>query len=147
MRGNDLSNASAPRYIIVWEGGMAHLPEESKAAYDRAVRLRRWWEAIACWMYNPSVINQIERLARNAEINIEIITWMGDDAAMAIQEDMEEINIPVRGVFASSPGQFSRDLAFLPDIAYIYDPDPGHVLTYGRKGVIFKNANQIGRGN
>lgn len=126
---------------------MAYLPEEKKAEFDRAVKRNRWFEAVSYWLYNPSVINQIERLVRTSEVNVEAMTWMGPDAADSIMEDLNEINVPVRDVLSSTPDQFSRQLAYLPDVAYIYDPDPGHVLTFGKKGVVFKNANQIGRGN
>lgn len=147
MRGNDLSNKVSPRHVIVFEGGLATLPLEREKDFQKSCKRRRLWEAISYWQWNHLMLAQIERIVRNMDVNIEVCTWMTEDMAFAIGEELDKMNIPVRSVWASSPFKLAQDLAYLPDIAAIYDPDPEHVLTYGRRGVYLTNPSQIGRGN
>lgn len=147
MKRGDLSNKVSPRHVIVFEGGMAGLLPENKKPFQKSYGRKRYWEALDYWDWNPMILGQIERLNRNAEINIEVCTWFNDDFAMAISDKLDVMNIPVRGVWASSPFELAKELAYLPDIAAIYDPDPDHVLTFGRRGVYLTNPSQIGRGN
>lgn len=152
MRGNDLSNRSAPRHVIVFEGGLADFPSlEDTKAYNLAYKKKRYWEAVRYFIWNPLMLGQIERLVRTADINIEVCTWIGADLeygdfALAIDEELERMNIPVRSVWVCTPEKLAKDLAYLPDIACIYDPDPGHILTFGSRGVLLTNPAQIGRG-
>lgn len=151
MKGNDLSNKISPRHVIVFEGGLAYLPVESLKAYQKAYDRKRYWEAVRLWVWNPMMLAQIERVVRTMDINIEVCTWIGSDLehhdfALAIADELDKINIPVRSVWASEPGELAKALPFLPDIAFVYDPDPAHVLTYGSRGIVLKSPSQIGRG-
>lgn len=146
MQGNNLSNTVAPRLVVIFEGGMAYMPSENVDKFLEFKRKNKWWKVIECYQYFPAVIAQIERLNRNTNVNFEVCTWMGDDAAEAIANDLDEMSLPIRSVWSSTPDELGRSLVWLPDIAYIYDPDPDHLLKYGKKGVLFKDANQLGRG-
>jgi len=152
MRHGDLSNKVSPRHVIVFEGGLAVLPLEPEKDFQKAYKRKKYWEAIRCWQWNTPVLGQIERIVRTTDLNIEVCTWIGydlehHDFALAIGEELDKMNIPVRSVWASTPFQLAKDLAYLPDIACIYDPDPDHVLTYGRRGIYLTHPSQIGRGN
>lgn len=152
MQNGDLSNKIAPRHVIVFEGGLAGLLPENKKAFQKAYGGKRYWEAIWYWDWNPMMLAQIERVVRTMDVNIEVCTWIGHnlehhDFALAIADELDRMNVPVRSVWASDPFQLAKDLAYLPDIAAIYDPDPDHVLTFGRRGVYLTNPSQIGRGN
>jgi hypothetical protein len=146
MKGGTLSNEVSPRHVIVFEGGIAVLPVQKRAEFDKEVSKDRWWKAIRLFEYRTSVINQIERVIRTMNANIEVCTWMGEDAALAIEDELDDLHVPVRSVWASTPFELAKALAYLPDIAAIYDPDPDHVLTYGSRGVLLTEARQIGRG-
>lgn len=151
MKGNDLSNKISPRHVIVFEGGLAHLPIERLKEYQKAYDRKRYWDAIAYWVWNPLMLAQIERVVRTMDINVEVCTWIGSDLeyhdfALAIADELDRINIPIRSVWASEPDELAKALPYLPDIAFVYDPDPKHVLTYGSRGVLLTNPAQIGRG-
>lgn len=151
MKGNDLSNKMSPRHVIIFEGGLASLPLDHVSDYEKSYKRKRYWEAVKYWQWNTQMLGQIERVVRTADINIEVCTWIGydleyHDFALAIAEKLDNMNIPVRSVWASSPSDLAKHLAYLPDIACIYDPDPSHVLTFGSRGVYLTSPNQIGRG-
>jgi len=150
MQKGDLSNSVAPRHVVVFEGGIATLPLVNASDFDKAMKRKRYWEAINFWEWNPHVLGQIERVVRTMGVNIEVCTWIKSDEyagfAMAIADELDKINIPVRSVWESSPNELARALAYINDIACIYDPDPAHVLTFGKRGVYLTSPNQIGRG-
>jgi hypothetical protein len=151
MKGGTLSNQVSPRHVIVFEGGIAALPVNRQAEFDKEVSKNKWWKAIRLFEYRTDVLNQIERVIRTMDANIEVCTWMGHDteyhdAALAIEAELDDLHVPVRSVWSSTPYELAKALAYLPDIAAIYDPDVDHVLTYGSRGVLLKEAKQIGRG-
>jgi hypothetical protein len=151
MKGNDLSNKVSPRHVIVFEGGLATLDPENIRNFNKEYKARQYWKALRWWDWNPLMLAQIERIVRTTDINIEVCTWTGydleyHDFALAIAEQLDDMNIPVRSVWASSPVDLAKALVYIPDIAYIYDPDPSHLLTFGSRGVHLTNPSQIGRG-
>jgi hypothetical protein len=133
-----------PRLLIVFEGAIGVLPVDKQAAFDKAVRKRRWWEAIDLYELNELILSKILDLHWRLDINITVVTWMGEDAELAISMRLDDEGIPV-GTMSSSPNRLARELAYRPDIMAVYDPDPAHVFTYGGKGVVLTDANQIGR--
>jgi hypothetical protein len=150
VKGNDLSNQSAPRHVIIFENGMAFLREDLEPDYRKFLRQKRYFQAAGCWVFREPVLSQIVRLSRTADINVEVCTWTGygieyDEFALGIADELDRLNVPVRSVWSSTPDVLARALSYLPDIAAVYDPDPGHVLRYGKRGVLLANANQIGR--
>ena len=151
MRGGDLSNKVSPRHVVVFEGGLAVLPADNIPLFEKAMKRKRYFEAITYWDWKAYMLNQIERLIRRTDINIEVCTWIGADLehadfALAIENALDRMNVPVRSVWSSTPDELAKMLPHLPDIACIYDPEPSHILKFGSRGVILTSPSQIGRG-
>lgn len=145
MKGGDLSNLSVPHLVVVYEWGLTNFTNGAEAWYDKLVKKGDWTQAIYCWEFKETMMRKIMDLTYRQNFNINIVTWMGDDAADAITEQMNEENIPVRGCFASTPQRLARSLPYNPQILCVYDPDPANVLVYGSKGVVLKTPEQLGK--
>lgn len=147
MQRGDLSNRVSPSLVIVFEGAIGILKDEDKDKYAKAVYRNRWKAAIDLYYLDELYLHKITDLIWRQGFNIEVCTWLGDDAAPMIGDRLDEENIPVSAVWASTPAKLSRQLAHLPRIMCVYDPDPSHVFTYGSKGVLLTSPHQLGRIN
>jgi hypothetical protein len=145
MRHGDLSNKMLPRIVVVFEGKLGIVPEDKRKSYSRLCQKNRWREAMKCYELDELVLAKLLDLRWRLDMNVSIVTWLGEQAAAAIADLMDEQGIPIGNCFSSTPSKLSRELAYAPDIVAVYDPDPDHVFTYGSKGVILTDANQIGR--
>lgn len=143
VQNGDLSNQVAPRIIIVFDGAVGWIPEDKKKDFARLVSKNRWHDAFeSCLRVNETMFRKILDLAWRKNVNIHMVTWMGDEAATEIENLMEMV--PVRGCFSSTPEILARMLPYNPDVVAIYDPDPGHVFTYGSTGVLLEKPEQLG---
>lgn len=145
MRFGQLDNTPSPRIVIVFEGAIGRVPEEREKDYAKAVARGRWFEAISCFDLSDIMLRKLLDISWRLNLNVNVVTWLGEEAAIAIEFLLERENIPVRGCFASTPLRLARDLPYNPDIVAVYDPDPAHVFTYGSKGILLEDPNQIGR--
>lgn len=57
-------------------------------------------------------------------------------------QDQEEL--PVRHVWATRPELLARKIAYMADLARVYDPDASRWLTWGGKGSHLTDVNQLG---
>ena len=146
MKHGDLSAEVAPRIVVVFEGIVGILPDPHDKKYLKAIEKKHWAEAIRFWHLNEMVLAKFWYLTAKRSLNIEVCTWLGPEMAEAIRDLLDENNIPVRDVWHSTPAKLSRELAWLPDIIAVYDSDSNHVFTFGGKGKIVTNFNQIGEG-
>lgn len=144
LRNGDLSSRMLPRLLVVFEGAIGILPVDKQVAFDKAVKRHRWQEAIGLYELNELILSKILDLHWRLDVNVTVVTWMGEDAELAISMRLDEENIPA-GTMSSSPNRLARELSYRPDIVAVYDPDPAHVFTYGGKGVVLTDANQLGR--
>lgn len=150
MRFGDLSNAVAPKLIIVFEGGMTIGPDAHLKEYEKALHKNDWRKAVRLFDLREDVMSRILYLTYAKDFNISVVTWLGnnqqdgDVAADEIEDIMDENSIPVRSCFRSTPDTLARMLPYNPDIRCVYDPDPAHILKFGSKGSVLKDASQIG---
>lgn len=145
VKHGDLSNKPSPRIVVVFEGAVGIIDQGSQKTFDRLSKRGRWIQAMKCYALQEIMLRKLLDLTYRENFNVQIVTWLGEEAASAIKQIMDEENIPVLGVFASTPSRLSRDLAYNPDIMAVYDPDPDHRFTYGSKGVVLLDPFQIGR--
>lgn len=143
MQRGQLDNKSMPRMIVVFEGAIGVLPEANAKRHGKYIAKRQWWRAVDCYEIIEGYTKKILDLGWRLNYNINIVTWMSEEAAEAIEDKLSFL--PVRGCFYSSPQQLAMDLPFNPEIIRIYDPDPAHVFTYGGKGVVLTSPHQLGR--
>jgi hypothetical protein len=145
MKNNDLSNKMLPRIVVVFEGKLGVLPKENEKACAKAFNKKHYDEALGYYELDELMMRKLLDLRYRQDINVSIVTWLGDDMAVAISELMDEEGIPIGECFASTPSRLARELAYNPDIVTVYDPDDDHRFTYGSKGVVLVDANQLGR--
>jgi hypothetical protein len=144
MLNGDLSNRTAARVLLVFEGLIGYLPAEKVPEYEKYAAEERWDEVIYQFDINSAVVNKILYLTWNANYNFHVVTWFPTLAATAIQEKLDELSVPVRSVFSSTPGKLAKMLVNNPDIVAVYDTVPQHVLTFGSKAQLVTDVNQIG---
>ncbi len=145
MKNGDLSNTPTPRLVAVFEGLTATLSPDAMPLYDKYVRKNQWWNAVELYLLNELVLRKILDLVWRHNFNINLVTWMPEDAAVAITETMDDQNIPVRGCFSSSPEILARQLPYNPDIIKVYHAQTELALTFGSRGEYVRDINQIGR--
>lgn len=146
MKHGDLSNEVIPRIVIVFEGALGFIMDENDRGYRKLVKKEKWDEAIKYWKLNQSALGKIWYLFAKKSVVVDVCTWMPEGMANAIADELDANHIPVQSVWSSRPDILARELAYLPDIALIYDPDEDHVFSYGRKGRLLRDVNEIGEG-
>jgi hypothetical protein len=143
MRNGDLSNRTGPRIVVVWEDLIASVPDDRLEQFEKYCNKGKWREAIGCYRLNELMSMKLLYLVLTKNINVTIVTWLPEEAVIHLSDRLDEENLPIRGVFASSPKQLATDLAYNPDIICVYDP---HDATfYGSKGATANRAADIGR--
>jgi hypothetical protein len=145
LKNGDLSNKVAPRIIVVFEGAVGKLPEKNVKEHEKLVSRKDWLRVPRLYDLDENILGRMMNLTWKHDINISLVTWMPDDAAIGISDLMDENSVPVRGCFSSAPVQLARLLPYNPDIVCVYDPVPEHILTFGSKGQVLTDASQIGR--
>ncbi len=145
MEKGNLSNKVSPSLVVIFEGAIGILKEEDLDAFLKACAEENWAKAVDLFYLHELYLRKLNDLAWRANFNVEICTWMGDEMAFFIRERLDRENVIVASVWSSTPASLARQLAYLPRIACVYDPEPAHVFTFGSKGVVLTNPNQIGR--
>lgn len=144
MQNGDLSNRTAPRVLIVFEGLIGHLPEENIDDYTKYVNEERWDEAVHQFNLNNSVLNRVLYLTWSSDYNFHVVTWFPKEAGDAIQNRLEELSIPIRSVMSTTPEKLAKILVNNPDIVTVYDVVHQHVLTFGSKAKLVIEPSDIG---
>lgn len=145
MQGGNLSNATVPRIVLVFENALGFLADDKRADWYRLVKRGRWQDAAHLWDLNDLMLRKIVDLTIRHSVSIDVVTYCGP------QEFVDELtrifdgeDLPVRRVTCSTPERMARRLSFAPDIVAVYDANPGHQLVYGPKGVYLTSVHQLG---
>jgi hypothetical protein len=126
VQGGDLSNELVPRLVLVFEHLVGVVPNSlEQVKFSGFVRTRRWKRAV-----NVLVVNDL----------LEVVTFLHPDAVEPIADWIDREDLPVHRVWNTDPNKLARKIATMPDLAAIFDPDPAHQLTFGRKGRIINPA-------
>lgn len=144
MQKGDLSHDIVPRILLVFEGAVAFLPDDKRKAFDKAYRKQRWTDALALWELNELMLRKIWDITFRKSLTVELVTFLGQGMADVLAARMDEEDMPIARVWATTPGQLSRRLAYMPNVSVVYDPDENHVFTYGSKGKVITDVNQLG---
>lgn len=143
-RGN-LSNRPTSRLLIVFENGIGTLPIAAQRAYDKAVSKEQFDVAIRMFELDDLILRKILWLSWNNDIRFEVVTFLGDDLCLALTDWLDEEEVSVVKVWSSTPARLARKIAYLPDLAAVYDPDPSHRFSYGAKGRVLMDHKDLGR--
>lgn len=134
MKGNDLDNFVVPRDIVVWEGLMGLLPDERLRLREAKFRERgKWAQAVALYTINEGLARRLWYLVWHHSNEVDLLTYHGREFAQALEKRIEREDLPFRSVWSEKPSVLARNIALLPHVRSIYDPDPNHQFLYGAK--------------
>lgn len=134
MEKGDISNYVEPRLIVVFEGLLGILPIEKEKRALMLSRIGQWRRVVDLYEINDMLARHIWDQTRRYSRQVDVVTYSGVQFAEAVQAKLDDEMLPIGKVWHTEPHILSRSIAWRPDIAAIYDPDPQHLLTYGSKG-------------
>lgn len=141
MQGGDLANDLVPRLVLVFENLVAVIPNSlNRVAYESFVRTKRWHRAFNLLAVNDPLARQMWHITWHLGYQLEVVTYLSEKAVEPAQQWIDEKDLPVHRVWYADPNKLARKIATMPDLAAIFDPDPAHQLTYGKKGRIINPA-------
>jgi hypothetical protein len=136
MQGGDLSNEVSPRLLFVFENTVGTLPNkvaEAKEAWY--LRAKRWRKAVDVWDISDRAYALLWDVSWRYNYRFDVVTYHRPHFAKALAERFDDEGLPVGRVIASSPPKLAKQLAFMPDVRYVYDADESRLFTYGGRGV------------
>lgn len=142
MEKGDISNEIVPRLALVFEGLIGVLPKRDVRKHTVARKFGQWKRAVNYYVPNEPIAIRIWDLATRYNFRLSAITWMPHEAVEHIQNWIDDQDLPIGRIMATTPTLLSRAIAHMPDLAAIYDPDPSHRFTFGSKGrIVLDPAN------
>lgn len=138
MKGGDISNDVTPRLLVVFEGllGTKDFPEEDKPKRRGLFRKKTEGENIDDWTFNDKVVRAVWDMVWRHKYSVDVVTFLGEEFALALTDRFDEEGIPIGKVTATQPHFLARKLAYMPDVAAVYDADQSRRFTYGSKGYL-----------
>lgn len=141
MQGGDISGELVPRLVLVFEHLVGVIPNSrTRVAYEAFVRAKRWKLAVNLLVVNEPLARQMWHVTWHLHHQLEVVTYLHENAVEPIQNWVDDKDLPVHRVWYTEPNKLARKIATMPDLAAIFDPDPRHQLTFGRKGRIINPA-------
>lgn len=141
MQGGDISNQVVPRLVIVFENLLGILPNKTAEAKAASfLKFKRWNRAVNVFEINEALARRIWDVTWRFDFSVDVITYVSEEFAEAVEKRLEREDIPVRSVWYTEPQVLARKLAYMPQVACVYDPNPHHQFTYGSKGRILDPA-------
>lgn len=144
MRFGDISNKVSPRILLVFEGALGLCTDTHKL--DKALAKGKVMTAVKLFELNQLALHVLDYLYWKKDINIEVVTFLGEEFAEELAALLDERSVPVHRVWSSTPDALARRIAYMPDLAVVYDPEPARWLAYGAKGRYLQDVRQIGEG-
>ena len=146
MRNGDLSNEVVPRIVLVFEGALGFIHDEDRKKFNRYLSRKHWEEAAALWLINPLMAARIWYLTRHQSMTLDVVTFAGPkEFGEALEVHLQYVEeLPVGRVWATRVELLARKIAYMPDLMKIYDPNPERWLTWGGKGQLIANPNELG---
>ncbi len=143
MERGDLSNKVSPRILLIFENALGFCTDKNK--HDKAIKKKNWDRAVALWDFNEIMVRQILWLFHKKDVRTELVTFYPPDFADGLKIALDFMDLPIHRVWSSTPESLSRAIAYMPDLACVYDPEPTRWLTYGSKGRFLSSATQLGQ--
>lgn len=144
MINGDLSNKVAPRLLLIFEGALGFCTDRPK--FDKAVKKKHFDEAVGYWERNEFCCRKILHLYHKRDVNFEVVTFLGEGFAAELTYWIGNLDLPIHRVWSTTPENLARNIAYMPDLACVYDPEPSRFMAYGAKGRYLSDINQIGEG-
>lgn len=135
MRGNDLSNEVVPRFVLVFEHLIGLVPNNlARVGYESYIRTRRWKRAVNTLVVNEPLARHMWHVTWHLHHTLDVVTYLDPNAVEPVTEWLNRADLPVHRAWYSDPYKLGRKIATMPDVAAIFDPDPGHQLVFGKRG-------------
>lgn len=144
MKNNDLSDSVIPCILLVFEGSLGILEKENEKEFHRAFTHGWWDQAVSCWTFHELMSAKVWDVHARKGVAIEIVTFIGEAFGSALGQRIDAENLPVRRAWGTTVHQLARKMAYMPDLAAIYDPEPSRQFTWGGKGRVLQSVNQFG---
>jgi hypothetical protein len=134
MKHNDLSNKVSPRILLVAEDALIFQRQKPKKKAS----------PVDGWVLHEMMVRQILWLFHKKDVNIEVVTYLGDEFGEALAEWLDDEGVPVAKVWSTTPGALARNIAYMPDLAAVYDANAERWLSYGSFGRYLERVQDFG---
>lgn len=147
MEKGNLSNVVQPRVLLVFEGALGHIAGSDTKEFNLMASEGAWRDAWDLWTINEGMAGKIWHVARNLFIQTTVVTFINDSdvAGLGLQDTLDTHGLPIAEVIATTPKRLARELAYMHDVAAIYDANPETWAMFGRKGRALQNINDYCR--
>jgi hypothetical protein len=147
MDKNNLSNVVVPRVLLVFEGALGHIAGQDIDEFNYRASLGNWAEAWQMWTLNDGMAGKIWQVAKTQFIQTSVVTFIAEfeEAGAGLTEYFDGHGLPISEVIATTPKKLARELAYMPDVACVYDANPDTWAMFGRKGQALTNVNDFCR--
>jgi hypothetical protein len=131
----DISNAVMPRFLFVFEGVLGTLPNEAAARRSHLlIQLHQYRRAVRCYELSTHMSKVLWDLAWRQSIQFDVVTFLGEGMADAVRDRLDEIQLPVSHVSASTPDDLAKSLVFRPNIVQVVHSHPEWAFKFGPAG-------------
>lgn len=134
MQGGDISNEVTPRLLVVFEGLIGVLPPQAARREAIARKMHQWSYAVSYWEIHEGIGKAIWDQVWRFHRHIDVVTFLGKGFAEALEARLDDEQLPTGRVLSTTPDRLARQIASMPDVAAVYDPEPTRRFRYGGKG-------------
>jgi hypothetical protein len=134
VRGGDIEAFVALRFVFVFDGLLAKLPDSRKKLYKGYLIAHQWKRAFCLWDINRMGLAHLRDVYWRHDFRIDVVTWQPPEIAELIGGFFDESNIPVTHTSAFEPEHFERELAYMPDVVKVFHGDQSMPFRFGGKG-------------
>lgn len=136
IRG-DIANTPVARFLLVFEGLVATLPDaKARAKFDGYRKVHAYKRAVAQFVPNEMCSKVIWDTVWRRSYAVDVVTFLGDDMVDAVEARIEDWGLPVGRVWTEEKTLLARSLNYRPDIIGVFHTEPGDFAMYGSKGYL-----------
>lgn len=147
MERGELGTDTQRRVIFIWEGALAHLPDQPGPKTLEAVyrKTGRYDRAVGFWEVHEHGLAVMWTLFQRTPLRIDLaVTTRESGFARAVADLSDHENWPVRYVFAVAAAVLGRRLPQMPDVERVFYGVADQRFAYGPHGFFLDvHAGQI----
>lgn len=142
MQHGDISNAVTGRFLLVFEGLVATLPDtKARAKFDAMKRIHAYKRAVGQFQINEIMGKVIWDTVWRRNHSVDVVTFLGDEFVEHVEARIEDWGLPVGRVWGEEKTMLARSLNYRPDVIAVYHANPSDFAMYGSKGVVLDPAH------
>jgi len=136
VQRGDLSDRLPPRWLFVFENVIGAVPADRALQWKLAMRAHQWRIAANQYEVEPHVSKVIWDLVWRRDFRFDIVTFLGDGMAGALEKRLSRESLPFSNLWSVSEDTLAQRLAYMPDVLYVVHGDPTRHLSYGNRGLL-----------